>query len=505
MKNVRKVITDYKLVILVSLVVALVIHLPLITKNILTADVLLNTGYYSGYSWEISLGRFGLYLVGLFKGFLVLPQLEIFLSILLFLGSIILIFDLFEIKNKVIQVLCGVLVSVSPVVSATLLFHYCSFAYALAFFLSVLAIYLLVKSKNKFLKYVIPSFLITLSLSMYQAYLAIPLTLLLLCWMIQILKKKFHWKEFFLSFGIVVLGALFYFILMKLSLLVFHVDLSSYRGASQFGIDTILDIPSRIILAYQSFYQYYFTDSIVSNSNMFMQIFYTVMFLLLLIGIGWSFYKNKVSFKYSLLFLFFFLLIPVFVNVVVIILPDTEMQLLMSSGYLLIFFFVCYFMQDKKVFSILTVFLFSFIIRGYIIQDSATYQTLEHTYKKTYQIASDIRDQINEFGYKKQVMIAGNLDRNAYYHKESTTELRNISTYTYGFVSNYSLFWDEYTNMKNGWSRFLEQELGTSITFVSSDTYQEILDSSEYQKMECYPGNKSIQLIDDVIVVKISN
>ena len=102
-------------------------------------------------------------------------------------------------------------------------------------------------------------------------------------------------------------------------------------------------------------------------------------------------------------------------------------------------------------------------------------------------------------------MIAGNLNQNAYYTKKSSTELGNISTYTYGFVSNYSLFWDEYTNMKNGWSRFMEQELGTSITFVSSDIYQEILDSSEYQKMEYYPSNKSIQLIDDVIVVKLAN
>ena len=194
-----------------------------------------------------------------------------------------------------------------------------------------------------------------------------------------------------------------------------------------------------------------------------------------------------------------------FVNIVVIILPDTEIQLLMSSAYLLIFFFGCYFMQDKKVFSILIVFLFIFMIRGYIIQDSATYQTLEHTYKKTYSIASDIRNRINKLGYKKQVMIAGNLDQNEYYNKKDSTELKNISTYTYGFVSNYSLFWDEYTNMKNGWSRFMEQELGASITFVSSDTYQEILDSSEYQKMECYPSNKSIQLIDDVIVVKLAN
>ena len=505
MKKIRKLIDEYKLAILISFIVAIVIHLPLFTKNILTADVLLNTGYYSGYSWEISLGRFGLYVVGLLKGFLVIPQLEIFLSILLFIGSIILIFDLFEIKNKVIQILCGILVSVSPIVSATLLFHYCSFAYSLAFFLSVLAIYLFVKSKHKFVKYVIPSFLITLSLSMYQAYLAIPLTLLLLWWMIQILKKKFHWKEFFISFGIIVLAALFYFILMKLSLLVFHVDLSSYRGASQFGIDTILDIPSRIINAYQSFYQYYFTDSVVSNSNMFMQVFYIVMFILLFIGIGYSLYQNKVSLKYSLLFILFLILIPVFVNIVVIILPDTEIQLLMSSAYLLIFFFGCYFMQDKKVFSILIVFLFIFMIRGYIIQDSATYQTLEHTYKKTYSIASDIRDQINELGHNKQVMIVGSLDQNEYYNKEDSTELNNISTYTYGFVSNYSLFWDEYTNMKNGWSRFMEQELGASITFVSSDTYQEILDSSEYQKMECYPSNKSIQLIDDVIVVKLAN
>ena len=89
--------------------------------------------------------------------------------------------------------------------------------------------------------------------------------------------------------------------------------------------------------------------------------------------------------------------------------------------------------------------------------------------------------------------------------KKQTTELSQLSNLTYGYVSNYPLFWNEFTNMKNGWSRFMEQELGASITFVSSDIYQEILDSSEYQKMECYPSNKSIQLIDDVIVVKLAN
>lgn len=505
MKKLKTLINKYSIAILISFVVAVIVHLPLFTKNILTADVLLNTGYYSGYSWEISLGRFGLYIIGLLKSFLVIPQVEIFISILLFLGVMIIIFELFEIKNKVIQVLCGILVSVSPILSATFLFHYCSLAYALAFFSSVLAVYLFIKAKGKMVKYFVPTFLISFSLSMYQAYLAIPFTLLLLWWMVQILRKKFTWKEFFYSFGIVILGAIFYFILMKLSLIVFHVDLSSYRGASQFGIESILNIPSRIFDAYRNFYQFYFTDDIVSNSNLFMQIFYIIMFCLLFFGIVYSLYKNKVSFKYSLLFMVFFLLIPVFVNISVIIFPNTNMQLLMSGGYLLIFFFICYFIQDQKLLIIFTSFIFIILIRGYIIQDSATYQTLENTYKKTYQIASDIRSQINKMGYTREIMIAGNLDKNHYYTKKSTTEFDRLSRYTYGFVSNYSLFWDEYTNMKNGWSRFMEYELGVSITFVSSDTYQKILDSKDYHNMKCYPSDDSIQLIDDVVVVKLAD
>ena len=470
MKKVKLLLKNYNSVIFISIIICLLVHLPLFTKNILTADVLLNTFYYSGYSWEISLGRFGLYFVGLLKKFIVIPQLEIFLSILLVIGSAILIFDLFEIKNKILQVICSILIIVSPIISATFLFHYCSFTYSLAFFFSVLAIYFLVTSKHKIVKYIVPIFFIALSLSMYQAYLAVPLTLLLLWWMIQILKKQFRWKDFFISFCIIILGAVFYFILMKLFLLIFHTSLSNYRGASQFGTDTILDIPSRIIHAYLSFYQFYFTDTIVSNSNVFMQVFNTLMFILLFMGIGYSLYRNRVSFKHSLLFIFFLILIPIFVNAVIIILPDTEMQLLMSSGYLLLFFFCCFFLQDKKKVSILIIILFIFMIRGYIIQDSATYQTLEHTYNKTYQIACDIRSHINKFGYQKQVMISGSLDQNEYYNKKNTTELGEIANYTYGFVSNYSLFWNEYTNMKNGWSRFMEHVLGSPITFVSFNT-----------------------------------
>ena len=149
MKKVKYFINKYRLSILLFFVVGILVHLPLFTKNILTADVLLNTNYYNGYSWEISLGRFGLYFIGLLKGFYVFPEVEIFMAMVLLIGSCCLLFNLFSIKNKVIQVIMNILIVCSPIISSTLLFHYCSFPYMLAFFLGVLSIYLFYKSKRK--------------------------------------------------------------------------------------------------------------------------------------------------------------------------------------------------------------------------------------------------------------------------------------------------------------------------------------------------------------------
>ena len=81
----------------------------------------------------------------------------------------------------------------------------------------------------------------------------------------------------------------------------------------------------------------------------------------------------------------------------------------------------------------------------------------------------------------------------------SVSPLLEENDMTYGFVSNYPLFWDEYTNQKNGWSRFMKYYLSYPIHYVEEDKYQEILDSKEYQKMDYY----SLEEIDNVFVIKV--
>ena len=97
------------------------VHFPLLTKNILTADVLLNNNYYNGYSWEISLGRFGLFIMGLFKSYLSIPHFELIISFILIIGITYLLINLFDIKDKVGKVFSILIMSLSPIISSTLL------------------------------------------------------------------------------------------------------------------------------------------------------------------------------------------------------------------------------------------------------------------------------------------------------------------------------------------------------------------------------------------------
>ena len=106
--------------------------------------------------------------------------LTLFLSLILIAISSVELIDLFKIKNKLLQILTCLIIVVCPNISSTLLFNYCSLPYSIAFFGSITSIYILLKEKNKYLKTLIPIILLVTSLSMYQAYLPVSITLLVL-------------------------------------------------------------------------------------------------------------------------------------------------------------------------------------------------------------------------------------------------------------------------------------------------------------------------------------
>lgn len=495
---------DNVFLVLVIVLIGFIINMPLFTKNILTADVNLNNTYYNAYSWEISLGRFGLFVLGFIKSYLVISHVELLFSLILVGGICVLLCDLLEIKNKYLSLLVGFILVISPHVSTTLLFNYCSLGYTLAFFLSVFSIYILFLEKEFNLKYIISIICLVITLSIYQAYIQVSLTLFLLIILKKLFDRKLEIKELVKYIVVILSSLIIYFIIMKLSLLIFGITMSSYSGANEFGIDSILNIPKEVINTYITFYNYYFSDEILNNNYLFNNIFNLFLLLSFLGLLIYKGIKKKFLLKEFLLLAIIIILLPVCVNFILLIIPSTKIQLLMASSYILIFVFIIYLIKDLKWSKYGVILLLGLLSRNFIIENFATIKTLEITYNKTYKIASNILDNINRVDYKSKVMITGNLDESEYYNYNGFKEFDNLKRLNFGFVTNKSLFWEEYTNIKNGWSRFFYEYLGYSLNFVSESEYNQIINSYEFKEMDIYPKKNSIKKINDTIVIKLS-
>ncbi len=457
------------------------VHFPLLTKNILTADVLLNNSYYNGYSWELSLGRFGLYIIGILKGFVSIPLIEYTISFILISIITLILLKLFDIKDKLSKIIFMFIMILSPIISSTILFHYCSVPYLLAFLFSVLAVYVYYNYKNKYIKYLIPIILIVISLSFYQAYLSVIVSTFFLYQIKLLFDKKIYYKESILYLLIILLGIVIYFICMKLSLIVFHIDMANYSNANNIGLSTILSIPNKFIDSYKLFYEMYFTNSFTKNTYLHNNIIYLLIFIMFIITYIINLIKSKINIKNKIISTILLLLIPVFLNSVIFVINDTKLQLLMSASYLVLFVFILRF-EYKKHLKIIMVILFIVLLRNYLIQDQATYTTLNNTYN-TYNtiIKSSINNHINELD--KSFIVIGNI--------KNTDE---ISKLNYGYISDEGLFWDEYNLRVLGFERFCKQNYGLDIKFGNEELFNEVNNLNNKDITYIYRDNIIINL-----------
>lgn len=472
------------LTILITFIFLFLTHLPLMTKNILSADILLNNGFYNGYSWEISLGRFGLYVIGLLKYFFTIPHIDILISYFIISISLVILFDLFSFRKKEDIILYILIICLNPITSATLLFNYCSIGYTLAFLCSILSIYVYYKEENKIKEYLFSLILIVVALSMYQAYLSVIVTTFIIYNIKLLLEKKENFKLSLKYILTLLIGVLLYFIIMKISLLVFHVNMSNYSGADKIGLQTLLSIPKKIGLSYKLFYEYYFTDKIVKNIYIKNNILNIFLLILLIIGVVFKIFKNNLSPKEKVLTLLLVLALPIFLNSIIFTINDTKLQLLMSASYLLVPLLLITTIPENKMkyLSIIVIILF---LRNNLIQTQATYLSLENTFNKyNTVITSAIKENINYQNYKFALI-------------GSTKNETEINKLNYGFISDDAIFWEEYNLKKLGFERFCYEYYGLNLTFVSEEDYDKI-------KQRENKNQEIIYTYDDIIVIDLS-
>ena len=243
-QRIIEFIKQNKIVILTVLISGLITHFYLYSNNLICADALEKGQYCIAGKWEQTLGRWAIQFFDMARGGIVSHILIVIISLTFLAFTSIFITKLFNIKNKVISVLISLIIAVSPQIANTFLYIYCADAYSGAMLVSVLAVYFMRKGGKW--NYIISTLCIFFTLAIYQGFLAVSATLIIMLVIFDTLKEEEKAKNIFkniLKYLLIgVIGTILYYIITIIILKVQGLSLASYGGANSLGLKKYISI-----------------------------------------------------------------------------------------------------------------------------------------------------------------------------------------------------------------------------------------------------------------------
>lgn len=510
---------ENKKVFIVTLVTALVVHFQLYSLMITGPDTLINSMYHQADVWEAMLLRFGLDFIQQIKGNVVSPVLVSLISSVLLGITVILVTETLEIKNKYFKYITAVIFAVAPNISATFTFFYCSDAYILGMLLATLAVFLVRKFDDKKWIVLLGGLFIAIAMGMYQTYLSVTMVLCVATLIIDILKNK-DIKQIcknavkYIIMG--VIGIILFYAFSHIALMCKNLSASDYSGANEIGIQTLLDMSKLLPQAYQSFFDYYFTDNMIPNTIWHTNLIYIIIFTVMIVSSIYLIIKNKIYNKIPNIIALFVLIIiaPICFGVIEIMVPDVNIHILMACSmiFILPIFFKIIELLPKTTISRVCKYIIAIctliIIWNYSWQDNASYIEIYSMQNQAEATALKLVtriEQLDEYNPQMPVLLLGGLQGNAYFNRDNTSiEAKKLDDRTWGFISDESTIW--WGNL-DSWQKIFYEYVGVNLKLVSEHEEKsiEILQSEEYKNMKVYPEKDSIKIINGIVVVRLSN
>ena len=388
------------------------------------------------------------------------------------------------------------------------MFIYCADSYCLSFLFSALSAYFIINyqksSKNKYIGIGCG----ILSLSIYQAYIAVTITLIFIDAFIKILKQEEEFKKNFLSFiielGQVLVSMILYFVITKIILHIKGIPFASYKGANSLSILEIFkNLPRTIKNSYITIFDFLFREQIIYNRFWHRNLINIVLCILNIVILIYFIYSKKINKKLSdlLLALGIILLFPLSINIISIIMPDTGTNIITGPALILIYILAIKIVEilkdDNKIIKLLSqasLILIILISVTYVMSDNATYLARDEVYKNYYAISSNILNRVQELdGYSDDLKWI--FTDNIRYKSKLTPMSNGVIANDYETWNNIDGIWMNY--------QFYDRYLGTQINLGTKEDYFYITEKDEYKNMPEYPKAGSIKIIDEFIVIKI--
>ncbi len=510
-----KIINDKenRTIFLTTIITSIIVHFQLYALMITGPDTLINSMYHRADIWEAMLLRFGLDFMQIIKGNIVSPVLATMLSSI-FLGiTVILVIETLQIKNKYFKYITAILFAVAPNVSATLTFFYCSDAYILGMLLATLAVFLVRKYDSKKWMVLLSGLLIALAMGMYQTYISVTMVLCIATLIIDILNNQER-KQILINIAkyilMGVIGIILFYLISHLVVLCKNLTVSDYSGASSIGLNTLLELPRLLPQAYKSFFDYYFTDKIIPNTIWGTNFVYAILFLVVLISTIYVVKSKKI--KNIVCLLLFIIILPICFGIIEIMVPDVDIHILMACSMIYIFpifFKILEMLPEAKIsknLKYIAIFCSLVIIWIYTWQDNASYIAIKAMQNQAESTALKIVNQIeqlDEYNPDMPVLILGGLRGNPYLSRDNTSiEAKKLYDRTWGFITKESTIW--WGNLDN-WRKIFYEYIGVNMNLISERENPEIFETEEFKNMKYYPEKDSIKVINNIVVVRLSD
>lgn len=502
--DIRKHITKRdKIAFLSSIIFFFLIHMFRITNFMPNHDALENL-----YARQniIGSGRWFLTVACLPSSYFEIPWIIGIFSSMYIAITVVLIVQIFDLKNKSSIIITSALIVGFPSISETLIFDYTADGYFLSMLLATLAIRLVTTTNQKWYMYLASGLLLCFSCGIYQAYFSFAGVLVLVYLIIEILnlskstKSHFIWciKQFFLF----TCSLAAYYIIWKVLLSLQNADVNTYQGIHEAGLLSFSNIVSSIIRVTYSIATFVFGLDITKGIFTGYTFLGITFFVVLAITLFSVVIKRNLYKKAFLCILFFSALFAIpfvvciwqFVSLktvyytrmlqslsIVYILPIilTE-KFLKPSFYRLAFLIIC---VISLVFSLRANIAYIYLNQCY----EATYHTTSEMLQRAHIVAKDC---------DKKIAVVGNIKNTASISKNNLAyKLHPLSQPTERTLAYYH----------TGISLFTKNTFFNEFDFATEEELSVVEKSPLIQDMPCWPAKDSVKLVDGYIVIKLAN
>lgn len=510
---------------LVMLGFAIVVYFPLISLKLTnTVDGLWTTAEYMAGAWELSNGRWFWLVTSFLRFSLQLEPINAVVCLVLVSLGVTKLHMTFKTVREggggitCLDWLAGLCYLANTVIGCYLSFAHQSVEFGLAFYLSVLAAVCVIRSRSIAAGVAQGAFLLALSLGLYQVELAC-FCLVLLAYFVLLLfrgEEKAKLRCFIAkSLGSAVCGTALYWLVLQVILKLSGVAMAEYQGGASISpLNMVKNLPQSIAKCYGQFWDYFFGDTVRHNTLQNTKVLYVLAFVF----VGAALLrrlavilrrKDAETAFYAVAAL---LVMPLASVIFLLAASEATFYIPMAGGTAL-FFPVCFWLLNaapvqpsgrvEKLEKNAVLLTAAVILYGGVFMSVIDQQAMYEGRRATKQIADLVANELVAEGYydapeKLPVMLVG---------RPSASPLFRTHV-VYWDANDYAqvgLFKKESAaTMRYSWNAVFLDLTPVQLELCSDDMYDGLIRTEEIRQMPVFPENGSMQVMNGVYVIKIS-